>query len=169
LQKDGGYIGTGSLNAPPRLFLTALNKMQAKHNTLQLPDHLKITFVRKLPEEFSYQGEDNDILFEADYEHGEEDTCAKCNVRRLVKRPVRKDRGIVIHYGTVASGNSVIKSGSTRDRLAKSHEVLCFEMEAAGINAFPYLVVRGICDYCDSHKNKRWQKHAARKSNRFQL
>src|SRR5207244_1761799 len=26
---------------------------------------------------------------------------------------------------------------------------------------FPCLVVRGICDYADSHKNKMWQGHAA--------
>jgi nucleoside phosphorylase len=40
--------------------------------------------------------------------------------------------------------------------------VLCFEMEAAGlINSFPYLVIRGICDYADSYKNKRWQPYAA--------
>jgi nucleoside phosphorylase len=35
-------------------------------------------------------------------------------------------------------------------------------MEAAGLmNNFPCLVIRGICDYCDSHKNKAWQEHAA--------
>jgi nucleoside phosphorylase len=26
---------------------------------------------------------------------------------------------------------------------------------------FPCLVIRGICDYADSHKNKRWQLYAA--------
>jgi nucleoside phosphorylase len=26
---------------------------------------------------------------------------------------------------------------------------------------FPCLVVRGICDYADSHKNKIWQPYAA--------
>jgi len=40
--------------------------------------------------------------------------------------------------------------------------VLCFEMEAAGLmNSFPCLVIRGICDYADSHKNKKWQAYAA--------
>ena len=35
-------------------------------------------------------------------------------------------------------------------------------MEAAGLmNSFPCLVVRGICDYCDSHKNKTSQPYAA--------
>jgi nucleoside phosphorylase len=35
-------------------------------------------------------------------------------------------------------------------------------MEAAGlVNHFPCLVVRGICDYSDTHKNKEWQGYAA--------
>jgi nucleoside phosphorylase len=35
-------------------------------------------------------------------------------------------------------------------------------MEAAGLmDRFPCLVIRGICDYADSHKNKRWQAYAA--------
>ena len=40
--------------------------------------------------------------------------------------------------------------------------MLCFEMEAAGLmNNFPCLMVRGVCDYADAHKNKRWQPYAA--------
>ncbi|KAI9736970.1 MAG: hypothetical protein M1834_000559 [Cirrosporium novae-zelandiae] len=51
---------------------------------------------------------------------------------------------------------------STKLRNRDLDDVLCFEMEAAGLmNNFPCLVVRGICDYADSHKNKRWQKYAA--------
>ncbi|CEO59881.1 Putative WD domain-containing protein [Penicillium brasilianum] len=35
-------------------------------------------------------------------------------------------------------------------------------MEAAGLlNNFPCSVIRGICDYADSHKNKEWQGYAA--------
>ena len=41
-------------------------------------------------------------------------------------------------------------------------QVLCVEMEAAGlVNNFPCIVIRGICDYADSHKNEEWQEHAA--------
>ena len=40
--------------------------------------------------------------------------------------------------------------------------MLCFEMEAAGLmDEFPCLVIRGICDYSDSHKNDEWHKYAA--------
>jgi hypothetical protein len=55
-----------------------------------------------------------------------------------------------------------MKHGKTRDRLAKEYGMLCFEMEAAGLmNQLPCLVIRGICDYSDSHKNKQWQGYAA--------
>ena len=55
-----------------------------------------------------------------------------------------------------------MKDAILRDKLAREQGVLCFEMEAAGImNRFPCLVIRGICDYCDSHKNKQWQGYAA--------
>jgi nucleoside phosphorylase len=55
-----------------------------------------------------------------------------------------------------------MKDDATRDRLAAEKGVLCFEMEAAGLmNHFPCLVIRGICDYSDTHKNKSWQGYAA--------
>lgn len=35
-------------------------------------------------------------------------------------------------------------------------------MEAAGLsNGFPCVVIRGICDYADSHKNDQWHPYAA--------
>jgi nucleoside phosphorylase len=66
------------------------------------------------------------------------------------------------HYGIIASGNSVIKHGCTREQLRLETGALCFEMEAAGLMLdFPCIVIRGICDYSDSHKNKHWQGYAA--------
>jgi nucleoside phosphorylase len=56
-----------------------------------------------------------------------------------------------------------MRNGIERDRISRElGGVLCFEMEAAGLmNTFPCLVIRGICDYSDSHKNKDWQAYAA--------
>jgi nucleoside phosphorylase len=55
-----------------------------------------------------------------------------------------------------------MRHGGTRDKLRKDLDILCFEMEAAGlIDALHRLVIRGICDYADSHKNKVWQPYAA--------
>ncbi|KAH0499575.1 hypothetical protein TgHK011_006756 [Trichoderma gracile] len=67
-----------------------------------------------------------------------------------------------IHIGAVASGDTVLKSGEDRDRIAKKEGVIAFEMEGAGIwEEIPCIIVKGVCDYADSHKNKRWQDFAA--------
>ncbi|KAL6691639.1 ankyrin repeat-containing domain protein [Trichoderma pleuroticola] len=90
-----------------------------------------------------------------------EESCAFCDKSKTLKR---KGRPMRVHHGLIASGNKVIKDGLLRDEVNRSlgGDVLYFEMEAAGLmNNFPYLVIRGICDYCDSHKNKAWQEHAA--------
>ncbi|KAK1839639.1 vegetative incompatibility protein het-e-1 [Colletotrichum chrysophilum] len=84
-----------------------------------------------------------------------------CERTHIIQRNARDDTDPVIHYGTIASGNQVIKHGKTRDQMAKELGALCFEMEAAGLQDFPCLIVRGICDYSDSHKNKKWQEYAA--------
>lgn len=56
-----------------------------------------------------------------------------------------------------------MRNGLERDRISRElGGVLCFEMEAADLmKIFPCLVIRGICDYSDSHKNKDWQAYAA--------
>ena len=66
------------------------------------------------------------------------------------------------HYGVIASGNQVVKDSTVRDRLRDEFDALCVEMEAAGLmNDFPCLVIRGICDYADIHKNDGWHAYAA--------
>ena len=66
------------------------------------------------------------------------------------------------HYGTITSGNTLVKDRKMREAMRKETGALCFEMDAAGLMAdFPCLVVRGICDYADSHKNRKWQGYAA--------
>ena len=48
------------------------------------------------------------------------------------------------------------------DKFAKEMDILCFEMEVAGLmNQFPCLVIRSICDYSDTYKNKEWQGYTA--------
>lgn len=104
-----------------------------------------------------------DRLFQAAYEHlpGAFD-CSTCSEDSLVARPPRLSRDPMIHHGGIASGNQVMKHAETRDKIAQAFDVICFEMEAAGLMDYcPCLVIRGICDYADSHKNKQWQEYAA--------
>ncbi|KAF2193167.1 purine and uridine phosphorylase [Zopfia rhizophila CBS 207.26] len=153
-----GFTRTGALNAPPALLLSAISNLQANHyrdrNSL-LPH---IATIGRLPR-FTRVSAGPDILFEATYNHVGGMTCDQCDKKQTVRREERKSAEIVVHYGTIASGNQVMKDGNTRDRLSSElGGVLCFEMEAAGLmNSFPCLVIRGICDYADSHKNKKWQ------------
>lgn len=67
-----------------------------------------------------------------------------------------------IHFGRVGCGNTVMKSGTYRDMIARAENLIAFEMESASVwDCHPTLVVKAVCDYADSHKNKAWQKHAA--------
>jgi nucleoside phosphorylase len=163
----GRFERTGILNKPPPVLLTAVSKLQAEHGLKpsRIADLLLEAVARNpgMKEKFAYRGELQDILFDSEYDHPDsENTCNKCDTRRLITRPARASHDPVIHYGLIASGNQVMKHGSSRDNLARDLDVLCFEMEAAGLmDNFPCLVIRGICDYSDSHKNKQWQNYAA--------
>jgi nucleoside phosphorylase len=67
-----------------------------------------------------------------------------------------------VHFGRIASGDTVMKSGVDRDRIALQERVVGFEMEGAGLwDRIPTIIVKGICDYADSHKDKVWQNYAA--------
>jgi len=160
--RPSGFERTGALNAPPALLLNALSRLRAKHYRGRSSLSTYLSMVNHLPL-FAYENAGHDILFDSTYGHVEGSTCDQCDKDKMVRRPTRGSQEIVVHYGTIASGNQVMKDGITRDRLSSElGGVLCFEMEAAGLmNSFPCLVIRGICDYADSHKNKRWQPYAA--------
>jgi nucleoside phosphorylase len=165
--EHGVFERTGSLNKPPQILLTAIARLQADQmmETSRIPECLSkmIATYPRMRAEFAYRGQEQDRLFDAVSDHyGLESTCDTCEIRRLVTRPARDRQDPVIHYGLIASGNQVIKHGGTRDKLGQELGILCFEMEAAGLmDNFPCLVIRGICDYADSHKNKQWQGYAA--------
>jgi nucleoside phosphorylase len=158
-----GFQRTGSLNHPPHVLLSAVNKVRADElrGKSKLMKHVsKLECISK----FQRIKAGPDVLFEAAYDHSGRPTCEQCSVDRQEARlPRESEEEVVVHYGTIASGNQVMKSAAERDRVSTELDgVLCFEMEAAGLmNTFPCLVVRGICDYADSHKNDRWQAYAA--------
>lgn len=160
----GGFLRNGHLNKPPNILLQAISNLKVRHirGRSALTDFLLPVTSRPT---FSRGDSESDILFEWDYEHvlGDSSSCQMCDRQRLVKRTPRQNEDVVIHYGTIASGNCVVRDGRTRTKLADAlGNIICFDMEAAGLmNCFPCLVIRGICDYADSHKNKKWQPYAA--------
>lgn len=161
--REGKLQRTGSLNKPPRVLLKAIahlegeevaGKRQVRDILAQIDQGVGNQFPR--PE--------RDMLFKAGYYHENlEANCSACDTDQLVDRPLRRRPDEpYIHYGLIASGDQVMKDARTRDSIAEELGILCFEMEAAGImDELPSLVIRGICDYCDSHKHKEWQPYAA--------
>ncbi|KAL5359328.1 hypothetical protein BJX96DRAFT_183673 [Aspergillus floccosus] len=87
----------------------------------------------------------------------------ECDQSQVVRR--RKSLDAVktsIHIGTIASVDMVVKSSQHRDELVRKDQVIGFEIEGAGIwDNIPHIIVKGVCDYADSHKNKSWQAYAA--------
>lgn len=72
-----------------------------------------------------------------------------------------------VFLGAIASANVLLKNPVYRDQLRDRFGVLAVEMEGSGIaeatwnQSVGYLVVRGVCDYCDSHKGDAWQEYAS--------
>ena len=165
---SGVFQQIGTMNQPPQVLLNAIARLHADEMLDSnrgivevISDVLDMNVDMKAL--LSRPADEQDRLFNPAYDHPPcEDTCINCDERQLIHRDPRTSDDPQIHYGLIASGNQVMKHGKTRDRLAKEHGMLCFEMEAAGLmNQLPCLVIRGICDYSDSHKNKQWQGYAA--------
>ncbi|PCG92612.1 NB-ARC [Penicillium occitanis (nom. inval.)] len=75
---------------------------------------------------------------------------------------IKEARKACIHFGRMACSSQVVKTGQERDRIASEEGVIGFEMESAGTwDYIPTIVIKSVCDYADSHKDKRWQAHAS--------
>jgi len=164
--QNGGFLRTGSLNKPPQVLSANVRKLDAQHRRLE---HKLVAFLSQMMEKYPkmqadylFPAKEEDNLFRASYLHRSGSTCDGCDRMQTVPRSSRPSIEPRIHYGTIGSANAVVKDAVTRDDLSRDMNILCVEMEAAGLmNNFPCLVIRGICDYADSHKNKRWQAYAA--------
>ena len=147
---------TGHLPQPPDVLLTALSSIEMQHirrghkikklvtDMLEKNENLRVRY--------SPPSAESDRLYESSW----------LGQDREIIRPERElGKSPVIHYGLIASANWVMKDRKARNALMTKHDVLCFEMEAAGLMNFPCLVIRGICDYSDARKNDDWQGYAA--------
>ncbi|KAI9654380.1 MAG: hypothetical protein M1821_006696 [Bathelium mastoideum] len=162
------------LNSPPEVLLYALSNLKSQHEQRppeipkileQMESRNPYMFQRRPGfTGFGYQGQENDRLFKANYTHQQGRDCRNCLDSEKIPRESRTSTEPNIHYGIIASGNTLVKDSYFREQILEHipDDCICYEMEAAGLmNNFPCLVVRGICDYADSHKNDRWQRYAA--------
>ncbi|KAH8800442.1 nucleoside phosphorylase domain-containing protein [Xylogone sp. PMI_703] len=177
---DGKFERKGSLNRPPTVLLTALSRLQSEYsinggNILMNLEQMFENHPNLKNDGYAFPGVDADQLH-----------CSQCDLYKwwwvfwvvmvwlwplwrcevcehgLARRSPRNFTNPKVFFGTIASGNQVIKDVKLRDRLGNEYKALCVEMEAAGLmDDFPCIVIRGICDYADSHKNDLWQGYAA--------
>lgn len=171
----------GSLDAPPRALRSALSALQAKHEYKEsrIVHHLKRLDKNKKTRAFRYPGtlnvdeasgrEESD---DAKSEDGDPlrkaigDKIVSFRVGKRFKKLKRRTEP-AIHYGTVASGNTLLEDMLERDEIisrmkANNVEPVCFESGAAGVmGSLPSLIIRGIAGYGDGQMNDAWQKYAA--------
>ncbi|KAJ5316914.1 hypothetical protein N7508_001422 [Penicillium antarcticum] len=162
----GKLIGDGQLRrtAIPRLCHPLFGTSNVRANHERRPSRIHSILQQRLQGQPAYsRPTSSDLLFYASYDHESlTDSCDGCDHTMLVPRSSRTSDEATIHYGAIASGNQVMRDGTTRDNVARELDVICFEMESAGLmDILPCLPIRGICDYADSHKSKEWQRYAA--------
>ncbi|KAK9850725.1 hypothetical protein MYU51_011815 [Penicillium brevicompactum] len=141
--------------------------------------------------DIAYPGASQDMLFPSDYIHKHRGNCIECcdalgnvcqsaltascsdischenqllarlRLEEIVKAGIQSPQPH-IHIGSIGTGNAVMKSAQHRDQHAHSENIIAFEMEGVGVwDKFSCLVIKGVCDYADSHKSKVWQDYAA--------
>ncbi|KAF5676656.1 hypothetical protein FCIRC_6951 [Fusarium circinatum] len=137
-----------------------------------------------------FPGRSKDLLFPANYRHKHQESleCTKCaschyesdpvcdvaltssceemgcDTSQCLQRdnPQGEESYPFVHFGTFATGDTVMKSAKDRDMIANNTQAIGFEMESVGVwEVFPCVVIKSVCDYADSHKSKDWQPYAA--------
>ncbi|KAM3552686.1 hypothetical protein MY1884_007076 [Beauveria asiatica] len=102
---------------------------------------------------FADPGQDADLLYG-------DDESGRPTLQTREPRP--NERRTCIWYGPIGSGDKLMKNALKRNELRDRYNIIGLEMEAAGtMNRIPVGVIRGVCDYGDEHKNKKWQPYAA--------
>ncbi len=163
-EADGKFVLKGCLDKSHPLLLSA-------DATMQVGEVMKKNMLRKalkrITEKSGFARPDTaDILFDKEFNHAAPgNDCTECLNRapqKVVER-VTKPAEPQVHRGLILSGSSVVKNSEDRSHLRRDNpDAICYEMEAAGImDEIPCLVVRGICDYADTHKQDGWHYYAA--------
>ncbi|KAF5706795.1 kinesin light chain [Fusarium mundagurra] len=168
VRKDTLLDVPGRPNLEIRAVLAKLNGLRHRRQlSVKIESFLNI--LRQDPElHAQYPGSAKDKLFEATYRHADDQkSCEQAGCKGdLVERnrlsTLDAPPKPVVHFGLMASADTLMKSGEDRDRIASTEDVIAFEMEAAGVwDSFPCIIIKSGCDYADSHKSKIWQRYAA--------
>lgn len=179
-KESGSFRRLGSLNNPPNLLLTTLTKLMADpetgDNMLEHLEEIREKWPNAPIPNYSRPKSLKDVVFKSQYLHvemtraydeegdeeDEQDECKFCDKNMVVKREPWGER---VHYGLIASGNEIIRDATLREQINKDFggQIYCIDNNTGAqlMNSLPSIVIRGICDYADSHKYQRWRHHAA--------
>ncbi|KAH8435402.1 uncharacterized protein LDX57_013032 [Aspergillus melleus] len=152
-QKGGGdfelLCNGHSLPQTQRIVGSAIGKLKAEKRDTQAI----LGYYRNIADaatQFPDPGQENDVLYLSDGDQP---------VSRQRRPDAERTR---VWYGSIGSGDWLLKSRRDRDAMRDKYNVIGLEMEAAGVlNEIPVGIVRGVCDYGDERKNKDWQPYAA--------
>ncbi|KAL2847246.1 putative kinesin light chain [Aspergillus pseudoustus] len=179
-----------TLGRPGREIRALLNGLRAENARRELQDQAQqyLYSLQQSGMKWCHPGVD-DILFKACYLHKhysdastgcscfeslspdhicEEALGKDCNEldcdqgQQVQRREIAEAVWTSIYIGPIASADTVMKSGQHRDEIVKREKVIGFDMEGAGVwDNVPCIIIKGVCDYADSHKSKVWQAYAA--------
>lgn len=168
---DGEFVRKDTVHAnlgrPSRRIPAFVNKLDLVYE--QFAERLA-SYLVKVQGKFPsvYPGVEKDQLFSPDYPHNTinckcGETIYQDNTIVARRREISRHRQTTsVHFGLVASGDTVMKSAKHRDQISANENIIAFDMESAGVwDNLPCIVVKGVSDYSDSHKNKDWQFFAA--------
>ena len=152
-----------------RFLLTAISMLRVDHelhgHQIQEDIEAELAMNARLREKYDRPDTETDRLYQSHIVHQMGDELfSSSHEQSLVVRQSRDEHkdDPAIHYGLIASADQVMKDARLRDQFANEKGVLCFDMGVTGsMDRFPCLVIRGICDYADTHKTKEWQGYAA--------
>ncbi|RSL47385.1 hypothetical protein CEP54_013432 [Fusarium duplospermum] len=167
-EQDGSFVLKGCLNKPPSVLISACHRLEEDEEETGRRPHCDI--LKAICEKYGrYKRPSNDdVLFKDDFRHvNSSGDCTECQAAGeegvVLRRPRHEIDRSLVHMGLIMSGGGVVRNSEDRRRLRRGNEdAICFEMEAAGIvDQIPCLVIRGICNYADTHKNDDWRRYAA--------
>ncbi|KAH0522792.1 hypothetical protein TsFJ059_006583 [Trichoderma semiorbis] len=152
---------------PPNVLIKAIRHLDLDHGFGKGKmwadiDHVVNLGVPAL-EDAGYPGVEHDQLFNPNYQHSAGEDCSSCDVAQIENRVARKTTRSVVHLGSIASGIVNMRSLIHRDPPPGSGKsVLGIDREFSGLlHTFPSVLIKGVCDYGDSHKYDAWRRYTA--------
>ncbi|KAJ5358056.1 hypothetical protein N7541_005214 [Penicillium brevicompactum] len=118
--ENGIFEQNGVLQPPPRVVMTAISNLRSDPDAPEAPLQRSIEQIAACKREYRHPGPEKDRLYSSAYPHPLNNaTCDSCSVSHVTSRKSRPDNHPRIHYGLIASGNSVMKDARLRDRWSK--------------------------------------------------